>query len=68
MIFQNDQNFPLVKFCARLVVVVVFDFLPEHFDNDFAVNGLSLVDGQPTMILKKIRELELGHGQYVRFQ
>jgi hypothetical protein len=64
-LFQSGQYFPLVELGARLVVVVVFDFLSEHFDDDFAVDGLPLVDGQPTMILKKIGQLKLGNRQDV---
>ena len=31
-------------------------------------NGLSLVDGQPPVILEKIRQLEFGNAQDVRFE
>ena len=66
--FQRRQHFPLVKFGAWLVFMVIFDFRFEHFDDDFTIDGLTFVDGQPSVILEKIGGLELGNGQNVRLQ
>jgi hypothetical protein len=42
--------------------VVILDFLFEHFDDDFPIDELPLVDGQPPMILEKVGELKLDNG------
>ena len=66
--FQGHQNFLLVKLAARLVVVVVLDFLFEQFNDDFARGEFTFVDGQSSVILEKIGEPELGKGQNVCLQ
>src|SRR5204862_6048700 len=43
-LFQRDQNLLFVKLGARLVVVVVFDFLFEDFNDNFAFDRLAFVD------------------------
>lgn len=48
--------------------MVVFNFLLEYLNDDFALDRLVFIDGQPPMVMEKIRELELGNSQDVRFQ
>ena len=62
------QNFLLVELRARFIVMVILNFLLEHFDDDFTGDGLAFVDSQPAVILQKIRKLELGDGQDMRFK
>ena len=67
-LFQRDQNLLFVKLGTRLVVVVIFNFLFEHFNDNFAFDRLAFVDGQSAVILQEVGELEFGNTQYMRFE
>ena len=67
-LFEGDQDLLFVEFSAWFVVVVVFDFVLAHFDDHFAFDGLAFVDSQSPVILKEIRQLELGNVQHVGFE
>jgi len=48
--------------------VVILNRLLQHLDDDLALDGFTLVDGEPAVILEKIRKFELGHPQHVGFE
>ena len=50
------------------MVVVLFEFLFELFNDNFAFDGLALVDRQSAVILHEVGKFEFGNAQYVRLE
>ena len=63
--FKGGLNLSFIELRARFVVVVILDLCLKHFDDDFAFDGLALVDAQTPVILEKVRQFELGDGQHM---